>query len=74
MSDTAHKQSAPPVDPLGLGPAVGPDQAIAPWVLHAMERAAAAGIDPHRVALALGIPWRALDASPSPDRNGEGLR
>ena len=44
-----------------LGPAIAADGTIAEWVRHAMARAAENGIDPRRVALALGIPLRALD-------------
>jgi hypothetical protein len=55
-----------PAEPSALGPALTPDGTIAPWVRHAMDRATAAGIDPRRVALALGIPLGALDDPGAP--------
>lgn len=51
--------SEPP--PSTLGPALTADGAIAGWVQHAMARAEQDGIDPRRVAVALGIPLRAFD-------------
>lgn len=75
MSDTTDHQDAPAVDTSSSGPAHDLDHAIAPWVQAAMSRAGAAGIDPRRVALALGIPWHAVDALPTPaDHNDGGLR
>jgi hypothetical protein len=64
MLHSSHRTA--PAEPPLLGPAIAPDGTIAPWVQHAMDRATEAGIDRRRVALALGIPLRALDRSGPP--------
>lgn len=72
MPDTTDSPAIAPTEPHALGPAIGPDHAIAPWVLRAMERADQAGIDPRRVGIALGIPLRMLSTIHPPDDDGPG--
>jgi hypothetical protein len=64
MTDTTDKRGLGPGDPEEVGPALTPEGTLAAWVRSAMDRAAASGIDPDRVPLALGIPLGLRDGEP----------
>jgi hypothetical protein len=70
MTDAINHRADAAAPPLVLGPAFAQDGTIAPWVRDAMDRATEAGIDARRVALALGIPLRALDGPGAPPGRG----
>lgn len=73
MIDATDRRAVVSNPPL-LGPAIDSDGAIAPWVRQAMKRAAEAGIDPHRVVLALGIPLHALQGANTAEPADESAR